>query len=78
MLDELEAYALLDKLGVPRAPSIALDADISSAPALPFSYPVAVIAGPAEADARKFLEFLKGAQATAVFEKRGFGIAAQR
>jgi acyl-CoA synthetase (NDP forming) len=48
MLDELEAYALLDKLGVPRAPSIALDADIASAPALPFSYPVAVKALSAE------------------------------
>ena len=31
MLDELEAYALLDRLGVPRAPSVALDADVSSA-----------------------------------------------
>ena len=28
MLDELEAYALLDRLGVPRAPSVALDASI--------------------------------------------------
>ena len=27
LLDELEAYALLDRLGVPRAPSIALDAE---------------------------------------------------
>ena len=42
MLDELEAYALLDRLGVPHAPSIALDASITQAPALPFPYPVAV------------------------------------
>ena len=42
LLDELEAYALLDRLGVPRAPSIALDAGIARPPALPFSYPVAV------------------------------------
>ena len=42
MLDELEAYALLDKLGVPHAPSIALDAGATQAPALPFAYPVAV------------------------------------
>ena len=42
MLDELEAYALLDRLGVPRAPSVALDASVSKAPALPFPYPVAV------------------------------------
>jgi len=41
-LDELEAYALLDRLGVPRAPSVALSASIEQAPALPFSYPVAV------------------------------------
>ena len=43
---------------------------------LDISYPAAVIAGPAEADAKKFLEFLKSAQARAVFEKRGFGMAA--
>ena len=42
MLDELEAYAVLDRLGVPRAPSIALDANIKQAPTLPFPYPVAV------------------------------------
>ena len=43
MLDELEAYALLDRLGVPRAPSVALDvAAATTAPALPFAYPVAV------------------------------------
>jgi acyl-CoA synthetase (NDP forming) len=42
MLDELEAYALLDRIGVPHAPSIALDASIKQAAALPFPYPVAV------------------------------------
>ena len=42
MLDELEAYALLDRIGVPHAPSIALDAGIKQAPALPFPYPVVV------------------------------------
>jgi len=42
MLDELEAYALLKRLGVPHAPSIALDANSTRAPALPFAYPVAV------------------------------------
>ncbi len=41
LLDELEAYGLLDRLGVPRTPSIALDAEIAEAPTLPFSYPVA-------------------------------------
>jgi acetate---CoA ligase (ADP-forming) len=40
-LDELEAYALLDRLGVPRAPSVALDID-APPPSLPFAYPVAV------------------------------------
>ena len=34
----------------------------------------AVIRGPQEAAARRFLEFLKGDQARAVFEKRGFGL----
>jgi acyl-CoA synthetase (NDP forming) len=42
MLDELEAYALFDRLGVPHAPSVALDANIAKAPALPFPYPVVV------------------------------------
>jgi acyl-CoA synthetase (NDP forming) len=42
MLDELEAYALLARVGVPHAPSIALDAWIKQAPALPFPYPIVV------------------------------------
>jgi acyl-CoA synthetase (NDP forming) len=48
MLDEFEAYVLLDKLGVPRAPSIVFDAMTAKAPALPFAYPVAVKALSAE------------------------------
>jgi molybdate transport system substrate-binding protein len=43
-------------------------------PYLDISYPAAVISGPSEAEAKKFLEFLKGAAARAVFERRGFGI----
>ncbi len=42
VLDELEAYALLDRLGVPRSPAVALETTIAKAPALPFPYPVAV------------------------------------
>jgi len=42
VLDELEAYALLDRLGVPCSPAVALDATIAQPPALPFAYPVAV------------------------------------
>ncbi len=42
LLDELAAYALLDRLGIARAPAVALEANIAKAPALPFSYPVAV------------------------------------
>ena len=42
-------------------------------PYLDIAYPVAVIAGPSEAEARRFLEFLKGPQARAVFDRRGFG-----
>ena len=41
-LDELETYALLDRLEIAHAPAIALDAQITRAPHLPFSYPVAV------------------------------------
>ncbi len=40
MLDELEAYALFDRLGIPHAPSVALDSDITDPPSLPFDYPV--------------------------------------
>ncbi len=42
MLDELEAYAMLDRIGVPHAPSVAIDAKKADAPTLPFAYPVAV------------------------------------
>jgi len=42
-------------------------------PYLDIAYPVAVIVGPSEAEARRFLEFLKGPQARAVFDRRGFG-----
>src|SRR2546421_383083 len=42
VLDELEAYALLDRVGVPRTPSVALDATIAQMPTLPFPYPVAL------------------------------------
>jgi acyl-CoA synthetase (NDP forming) len=42
VLDESEAYTLLDTLGVPRSPAVALATSITQAPALPFGYPVAV------------------------------------
>jgi acyl-CoA synthetase (NDP forming) len=42
VLDELAAGALLDRLGIARAPAVALDAVITQAPALPFPYPVAI------------------------------------
>jgi molybdate transport system substrate-binding protein len=42
-------------------------------PYLDISYPAAVIAGPSEAEAKRFLEFLKGPAARAVFDRRGFG-----
>jgi acyl-CoA synthetase (NDP forming) len=41
-LDALETYALLDTIGIARAPVIAIDAQATRAPALPFPYPVAV------------------------------------
>jgi molybdate transport system substrate-binding protein len=42
-------------------------------PYLDISYPAAVIKGPSEAEAKRFLEFLKGPAARAVFDRRGFG-----
>jgi acyl-CoA synthetase (NDP forming) len=42
VLDELASGALLDRLGIARAPSVALDIHIDRAPPLPFPYPVAV------------------------------------
>jgi acetate---CoA ligase (ADP-forming) len=42
VLDELAAGALLDRLGIARAPAVAIDAGITHAPLLPFPHPVAV------------------------------------
>ena len=42
ILDELAAGAVLDRLGIARAPGVALDAGITRPPSLPFAYPVAV------------------------------------
>jgi acetate---CoA ligase (ADP-forming) len=42
LLDELAACELLDRLGIARAPAVAIDAGITHAPPLPFGYPVAV------------------------------------
>ncbi len=42
MLDELESYAVFDRLGIACAPSVALPPRIESIPELPFPYPVAV------------------------------------
>jgi acetate---CoA ligase (ADP-forming) len=42
VLDELAAGELIEQLGVPRAPAVALVLSITQAPALPFAYPVAV------------------------------------
>ena len=55
--------------------SVRVIAHISRAqhPYLDITYPAAVIAGPSEAEARRFLEFLKGPAARAVFDRRGFG-----
>jgi acyl-CoA synthetase (NDP forming) len=48
LLDEMEAGALLESVGIPPAPAVALDAGITQAPALPFPYPVVVKALSAE------------------------------
>ncbi len=41
-LDELASGEFLDRLGIARAPAIALDAGTNQVPRLPFAYPVAV------------------------------------
>jgi acetate---CoA ligase (ADP-forming) len=41
LLDELDAYALLDRLGIARAPGVAVNTGVDSPPPLPFDYPVA-------------------------------------
>jgi acyl-CoA synthetase (NDP forming) len=41
-LDELQTYDRLDRLGIAHAPAIAIEAQVTRAPALPFPYPVAV------------------------------------
>jgi acyl-CoA synthetase (NDP forming) len=48
LLDELAAYALLERLGIACAPSVALAADTTKPPTLPFAYPVAIKALAAE------------------------------
>jgi acyl-CoA synthetase (NDP forming) len=40
MLDEHDAYAVLDRLGIAHAPCVVLDASSAAIPALPFAYPV--------------------------------------
>ena len=44
-------------------------------PYLNIVQPAAVIAGPAEAEGRQFLQFLQGPAARAVFTRRGFGLS---
>ena len=57
------------------APSVRVIATVPSKEHayLDISYPAAVIAGPMEAEAKRFLEFLNGPQARAVFARHGFG-----
>ena len=48
MLDERDAGTLLGRMGIPRTPTVVIDASTTRAPALPFPYPVAVKALSAE------------------------------
>jgi len=48
LIDELDAYDLLSPRGISCAPSLALDASLTTAPVLPFAYPVVVKALAAE------------------------------
>jgi len=42
VLDEVASGALIERLGIARAPGVTLDCNIAQAPTLPFSYPVVV------------------------------------
>ena len=42
VLDEVASGALIERLGIARAPGVTLDCNIARAPTLPFSYPVVV------------------------------------
>ena len=42
------------------------------------AYPAAIVRGPREAEARRFLAYLQSAEARAIFEAAGFGVAARR
>ena len=57
------------------ASSVRVVAHLSSKehPYLDITYPAAVIVGPSETAAMRFLAFLKGSAARAVFDRRGFG-----
>ncbi len=48
MLDERDAGTLLGRMGIPRTPTVVIDASTARAPTLPFPYPVAVKALSAE------------------------------
>jgi acyl-CoA synthetase (NDP forming) len=48
MLDEIDAGTLIERFGIPRAPAVVVDAAMTRAPSLPFSYPVVVKALSAE------------------------------
>jgi acyl-CoA synthetase (NDP forming) len=48
LLNEVDAGALIERLGIPRAPAVVLDADATRLPKLPFPYPVVVKALSAE------------------------------
>jgi ABC-type molybdate transport system substrate-binding protein len=42
------------------------------------AYPAALVRGSREAEARRFLAYLQSAEAGAIFEAAGFGVAARR
>ncbi len=43
----------------------------------PIRYPAAVVAGPRQEAAQRFVEFLRSADGAAVFQAAGFGLARQ-
>ncbi len=59
-------------------PDVVVVHRVPEAEAPPIVYPAAAIAGGSEADARRFIDDLFGAEARAVFEGAGFGVMTRR
>jgi len=81
LLDELDAYALLDRLGIARPPSVAFEATAGAPEPLPFPYPVAAKILSAEVAHKSdiggvALGIADGASLAVAIDKMGASVAA--